>query len=76
MVIKQEFRGKKIGRKMMLAAECFAAEKGADCVCLEAMGDSGGFYEKLGYKYEFVHLKDDSFDSMRMKKQLSSLIYR
>ena len=55
----------------MLAAESFAGKKELDCVYLEPMGDSGGFYEKLEYKYEFVKLNDDSFDRMLMKKELS-----
>ena len=71
MVIKKEFRGKKIGKQMMLAAESFAANKGSSCVYLVAMDDSGGFYEKLDYKYEYVNLNDDSFYVVRMKKQIS-----
>lgn len=47
-VIKQ-FRGRKIGKEILKAAENYAKEAGGECVMLHAQCRAAGFYEKQGF---------------------------
>ena len=73
MAVEKKFKGKEVDKKKILAAENFALKNGIKCVYLEPMGDIGGFYEKLGYKYECVKSNSDSFQRLLINKKKLSI---
>jgi len=71
IAVMRPYRGKGVGRELVLALEAWAAEEGYKASLLDAQCQAEGFYEKLGYKKvsEDVFL-DAGIEHVRMKKLL------
>ncbi|MBQ7624223.1 MAG: GNAT family N-acetyltransferase [Clostridia bacterium] len=73
VVVLPEYRGKGLGRRVVLEAEKWLGELGFKRVCVNSRDVAVGFYERLGYKVtdpEIIH--GDTFDCIRMEKDMPS----
>lgn len=73
VVVLPEYRGLKLGAKVVQEAETWIAECGYTEIVIDSRLEAVGFYEKLGYKLlcEDV-VKSGVFDCVQMKKLLAS----
>lgn len=71
VVILPEYRGKKLGAKVVLEAEKWIKELGYKQIIIDSRTEVVGFYEKLGYKLVDGNVKQNSvFECVCMKKCL------
>ena len=71
VVILPEYRGKKLGAKVVLEAEKWIKELGYKQIIIDSRIEVVGFYEKLGYKLVDGNVKQNSvFECVCMKKCL------
>jgi len=71
IVVLEEYRGRGLGRTVVLEAEKWAAELGFRIAVLEARLEKRGFYEKLGYTAEtdrIIH--GETFTCVYMEKKI------
>ena len=75
IAVMQPYRGKGVGRELVLALEAWAAEKGYKASLLDAQCQAEGFYGKLGYKKVSDEIfLDAGIEHVRMKKTLYSKV--
>ncbi|SDA29807.1 Acetyltransferase (GNAT) domain-containing protein [Ruminococcus sp. YE71] len=71
VVVLPEYRGKGLGRRVILEAEAWLGELGAKTAVIESRDVAVGFYEKLGYTVtDSTVIHGDTFDCIRMEKEL------
>ena len=71
VVVLPEYRGKKLGAKVVLEAEKWIKELGYKQIIIDSRTEVVGFYEKLGYKLVDGNIKQNSvFECVCMKKCL------
>ncbi len=70
VVVLPEYRGKGLGAKTVKEAESWLSELGITTVIVNSRDVAVGFYEKLGYKVEDSTVIHDTFDCIKMKKDL------
>ena len=71
VVVLPEYRGKKLGAKVVLEAEKWIKELGYKQIIIDSRTEVVGFYEKLGYKLVDGNVKQNSvFECVCMKKCL------
>ena len=71
VVVLPEYRGKKLGAKVVLEAEKWIKELGYKQIIIDSRKEVIGFYEKLGYKIIDGNIKQNSvFECVCMKKTL------
>ena len=71
VVVLPEYRGKKLGAKVVLEAEKWIKELGYKQIIIDSRTEVVGFYEKLGYKLVDGNVKQNSvFECVCMKKAL------
>ncbi len=71
VVVLPEYRGKKLGAKVLLEAEKWIKELGYKQIIIDSRKEVIGFYEKLGYKIVDGNIKQNSvFECICMKKTL------
>ena len=71
VVVLPEYRGKKLGAKVVLEAEKWIKELGYKQIIIDSRKEVVGFYEKLGYKLVDGNVKQNSvFECVCMKKCL------
>lgn len=71
VVVLPEFRGKKLGAKVVREAETWIAECGYKEIIVDSRTEAVGFYEKLGYKQAGKQaIQSGVFQCVRMKKIL------
>ena len=71
VVVLPEYRGKKLGAKVVLEAEKWIKELGYKQIIIDSRKEVIGFYEKLGYKIVDGNIKQNSvFECVCMKKTL------
>lgn len=71
VVVLPEYRGQKLGERVMLEAETWLEELGFRIAVVESRDVAVGFYEKLGYAVadeRIIH--GEIFDCIRMEKEL------
>ena len=71
VVVLPEFRGKKLGAKVIREAEKWIAECGYKEIIIDSRTEAVGFYEKLGYKQvgnQPIHC--GVFECFRMQKSI------
>ena len=73
VVVLPEYRGQKLGAKVVYEAEKWIAECGYTEIVIDSRLEAVGFYEKLGYKLiDSDVVKSGAFDCVRMRKVLTS----
>lgn len=71
VVVLPEYRGQKLGAKVVLEAEKWIKELGYKQIIIDSRKEVIGFYEKLGYKIVDGNIKQNSvFECVCMKKTL------
>ena len=71
VVVLPEYRGKKLGAKVVLEAEKWIKELGYKQIIIDSRTEVVGFYEKFGYKLVDGNVKQNSvFECVCMKKAL------
>lgn len=71
VVVLPEYRGKGLGRQVILEAEKWLKKLGYSEAVVESRDVAVGFYEKLGYKViDKIIIHGDTFDCIRMEKAL------
>ena len=71
VVVLPEYRGKGLGRQVILEAEEWLKKLGYSEAVVESRDVAVGFYEKLGYKViDKIIIHGDTFDCIRMEKAL------
>ena len=71
VVVLPEYRGKKLGAKVVLEAEKWIKELGYKQIIIDSRTEVVGFYEKLGYKLADGNVTQNSvFECVCMKKAL------
>lgn len=71
VVVLPEYRGQKLGAKVVCEAEKWIAECGYTEIAIDSRLEAIGFYEKLGYKLiDSDVVKSGAFDCVRMWKEL------
>ena len=71
VVVLPEYRGKKLGAKVVQEAEKWIKELGYKQIIIDSRKEVVGFYEKLGYKIVDGNVKQNSvFECVCMKKAL------
>ncbi len=71
VVVLPEYRGKKLGAKVVQEAEKWIKELGYKQIIIDSRKEVVGFYEKLGYKIVDGNIKQNSvFECIGMKKTL------
>lgn len=71
VVVLPEYRGRGLGRKVILEAEKWLSELGFARAAVESRDVAVGFYKKLGYErtdQDLIH--GPTFDCIRMEKDL------
>ena len=53
MTVSEFYRGKRIGKRMLSAAERWVFKRGFDCCVVNSSNDVVEFYEKCGYRVKF-----------------------
>ena len=72
VVVLPEYRGQKLGAKVIREAEAWIAECGYTEIAIDSRLEAVGFYEKLGYKLiDRDVVKSGAFDCVRMRKELA-----
>lgn len=73
VVVLPEYRGQKLGAKVVYEAEKWIAECGYTEIAIDSRLEAVGFYEKLGYKLiDSDVVKSGAFECVRMRKVLTS----
>lgn len=73
VVVLPEYRGQKLGAKVVYEAEKWIAECGYTEIVIDSRLEAVGFYEKLWYKLiDSDVVKSGAFDCVRMRKVLTS----
>ena len=73
VVVLPEYRGQKLGAKLVYEAEKWIAECGYTEIVIDSRLEAVGFYEKLGYKLiDSDVVKSGAFECVRMRKVLTS----
>ena len=73
VVVLPEYRGQKLGAKVVCEAEKWIAECGYTEIAIDSRLEAIGFYEKLGYKLiDSDVVKSGAFDCVRMRKEVAS----
>ncbi len=73
VVVLPEYRGQKLGAKVVYEAEKWIAECGYTEIVIDSRLEAVGFYEKLGYKLiDSDVVKSGAFECVRMGKVLTS----
>lgn len=73
VVVLPEYRGQKLGAKVVYEAEKWIAECGYTEIAIDSRLEAVGFYEKLGYKLiDSDVVKSGTFECVRMRKVLTS----
>ena len=73
VVVLPEYRGQKLGAKVVYEAEKWIAECGYTEIVIDSRLEAVGFYEKLGYKLiDSDVVKSGAFECVRMRKVLTS----
>lgn len=73
VVVLPEYRGQKLGAKVVREAEAWIAECGYTEIAIDSRLEAVGFYEKLGYKLLCDDVvKSGAFECVRMRKVLTS----
>lgn len=71
VVVLPEYRGRHLGQKVILEAECWLSEQGFTTSVVESRVEAVGFYEKLGYKIVTGEkICGDTFECIRMEKKI------
>ena len=71
VVVLPEYRGKKLGAKVVIEAEKWIKELGYKQIIIDSRTEVVGFYEKLGYKLVDGNVIQNSvFECVCMKKAL------
>ena len=71
VVVLPEYRGKKLGAKVVIEAEKWIKELGYKQIIIDSRTEVVGFYEKLGYKLVDGNVTQNSvFECVCMKKAL------
>lgn len=70
VVILEEFRKQGLGARAVSEAENWLRELGFKAVYVNSRTTAVGFYEKLGYKAVTGEVFNDTFDCVRMEKEL------
>ena len=71
VVVLPEYRGKKLGAKVVIETEKWIKELGYKQIIIDSRTEVVGFYEKLGYKIIDGNIKQNSvFECVCMKKTL------
>lgn len=71
VVVLPDYRGKRLGSRVICEAEKWIVECGFREVVIDARDVAVGFYEKLGYKSDGdAAFKSGPFDCVRMRKRL------
>ena len=69
--VRKDYRGKRIGEKLIIEAERLAKKEGAKVMALSAQLRASGFYEKQGYtKMGEIYL-DEYCEHIHMEKVFS-----
>lgn len=71
IAVRKEFRGQKLGLKVVNALEAEAKKAGAATAELSAQLQAKGFYEKAGYTAQGGVYKDEHCPHVKMTKPLS-----
>lgn len=72
VVVLPEYRGKRLGSKVIKEAEKWIAQLGYTEIFIDSRVEAVGFYEKLGYSIlDNTVIQSWKFDCKRMKKELS-----
>ena len=73
VVVLPEYRGQKLGAKVVCEAEKWIAECGYTEIAIDSRLEAIGFYEKLGYKLiDSDVVKSGAFDCVRLRKEVAS----
>lgn len=70
VAVRNEFRNKHYGAKLMELAEKEIANRGGKIVTLSAQYQVEGFYEKLGYKKQGEIFLEENYPHIAMTKEL------
>lgn len=71
VVVLPEYRGQKLGSRVIREAEAWIGERGFGEVAIDARDVAVGFYEKLGYEpVDGNVFKSGPFDCVRMRKDI------
>ena len=71
VVVLPEYRGQKLGAKVIHEAEAWIAECGYTEIAIDSRLEAVGFYEKLGYNLVCGDvMKSGVFDCVKMRKEL------
>ena len=72
VVVLPEYRGRKLGRRVMEEAERWIGELGYHEVVIDSRTVAIPFYEKLGYAaVDGTRVRSGSFDCIRMRKRIA-----
>ncbi|MBQ5361095.1 MAG: GNAT family N-acetyltransferase [Lachnospiraceae bacterium] len=72
VVVLPEYRGRGLGRKVVLEAEKWLSDLGFEKAVVESRDVAVDFYKKLGYHVtDGTLLHGPTFDCIRMEKSLS-----
>lgn len=71
VVVLPEYRGRGLGRKVILEAEKWISESGYNEIIIESRTEAVDFYHKLGYEQaDNKIIKSGVFDCVRMNKKI------
>ena len=72
LVVLPEYRGKKLGLRVLYEAEAWIIELGYSEIIIDSRVEAIGFYEKAGYSHiDDTVIKSGDFDCIRMHKVFS-----